>query len=100
MSSRITSQMVADYLFMSTRQVDRITLACRGVTLKQLINKLKTKKAEEYILQAEQSLSDIGLRLGFSDASSFSHFYKRFTGRSPGKYKEKAGLGDSAFSQE
>lgn len=80
---RITAQSISDHLFISSRQVDRIIMASRGITLKQLIDQKKTETAKELITNSDLPVCEIAARLGFQDSSSFIHFFKRITGYTP-----------------
>ena len=44
-------------------------------------------EAKRYLLYAELSVKEIAFRLGFEDASTFSHFFKSKTGAAPKKFR-------------
>ena len=44
--------------------------------------------AKEYVLHSSYSLTDIALMLGYSDLSSFSRAFKRWTGQGPLQARE------------
>ncbi|MEJ2309275.1 MAG: AraC family transcriptional regulator [Gammaproteobacteria bacterium] len=78
----ISDGKVAESLFISTRTLQR-RLAEDGLTYKQLLENVRRTLAEEYIRDERLSLNEISYLLGFSEQSSFSRAFKRWTGTSP-----------------
>ena len=85
----ITNGMVADYIHLSIRQVDRIVREERSVTLRSLIDSIKYEEAKRLLTESSDSIKVISLSLGFADESSFSRFFKRMDGDSPGEYRKE-----------
>ena len=54
-----------------------------GVTYRELLGDSRQAKANRLLANPEISLTEAAARLGFSDLSSFSQAYKRWTGKSP-----------------
>ncbi|HBV17315.1 helix-turn-helix domain-containing protein [Chryseobacterium carnipullorum] len=78
----------ADQIKVSTHHLNDIVRLSRGTTVKKMI-------AQRLILEAKRELSfgaltvkEIAFKLGFSDASYFSRFFKKHTGRNPEGFKE------------
>ncbi len=76
----------AQELNFSTRHLNRI-LSNEGASFKTLLDKFKQNLAEQYLSQTNMKLEEIAERIGYSDAASFSHAFKRWTGLSPRKYR-------------
>ena len=70
----------------STRHLNRI-LSNEKTSFKTLLDKFKQKLAEQYLSQTSMKLEEIAERIGYSDAASFSHAFKRWTGNSPRKFR-------------
>ena len=81
-SGDISDDKVADALFMSTRTLQR-RLSEEGLTYKQLLESVRHTLAGQYIRDEKLSLNEISYLLGFSEQSSFSRAFKRWTGTSP-----------------
>jgi AraC-like DNA-binding protein len=81
-SGLVTGQIVARELNMSYRSLQR-KLAETNTTFKDLFEQCRHELAEEYILDNTLSMTEITFLLGFSELSSFSRAYKRWTGVSP-----------------
>lgn len=73
---------VAKSLGHSERTLTR-KLADEGTTYEQVLDQLRQSLALQYIKEQGVSLSQIAWLLGYEGASSFSHAFVRWTGRSP-----------------
>jgi AraC-like DNA-binding protein len=73
---------VAKKLGMSERTLAR-RLATEGVTFMEILQQLKANLASRYLEEAAMPISRAAWLLGFRDASSFSHAFRRWTGKSP-----------------
>lgn len=88
-SAMITKQMVAEQMFLSVRQLDRIVLAERGMTLKSLIDQIKIQEARRLLRETDMTQRDISISLGFTETSSFNRYFRRFETVSPGTYRKQ-----------
>lgn len=69
---------------------DRLHRTCKRETRRspaELVHERLTAEAKARLENTGLPLKKIADDLGFSDASRFSHFFKRRTGRSPGNYR-------------
>jgi AraC-like DNA-binding protein len=73
---------VARSVSMSTRSLQR-RLAAEGTSYTQLLAMVRKELAEHYVADRHIPVTEISYMLGFSDVSSFSRAFKRWTGRSP-----------------
>lgn len=81
----------ADQLKISSHHLNDIVRLLRGTTVKKMI-------AQRIILEAKRELSfgaltvkEIAFKLGFSDASYFSRFFKKHTLQNPDGFKSGKG---------
>jgi len=72
---------------MSTKQINRILMRYRGVTLRGFCNQIRLKKAKRLLEETQLSLQDISLKLGFTSEYNFIRFFKREEGMPPGQYR-------------
>ncbi|PIF43737.1 AraC-like DNA-binding protein [Chryseobacterium sp. 52] len=77
----------ADQIKVSAHHLNDIVRISRGTTVKKMI-------AQRLLLEAKRELSfgaltvkEIAFKLGFSDASYFSRFFKKQTGQNPDRFK-------------
>jgi AraC-like DNA-binding protein len=80
--SGVTEASVANSLHMSARSLHR-RLTLEDTSFKILLLEIRTELASQYISDATLSLTEISYMLGFSEVSSFSRAYRRWTGWSP-----------------
>ena len=78
----VTESTIAEELHMSTRNLNR-KLGAQNTSFKALLLEIRSELASQYINDATLTLTEISYLLGFSEISSFSRAYKRWTGHSP-----------------
>jgi AraC-like DNA-binding protein len=83
----VTESCVAETLHTSTRNLNR-KLAKDGTNFKNLLIEIRTELAEQYIHDESLTLTEISYMLGFSEISSFSRAYRRWTGHSPSEARK------------
>lgn len=77
-----TEKGVASQLHMSARQLNR-RLKEENTSFRDLLMACRRELAEQYLSDSSLSLTEISFLLGFSESSSFSRAYRRWTGKSP-----------------
>ncbi len=77
---------VAAVLHMSLRNLQR-KLSAEGTTYKEVLNQTRRELALSYIADNRYSISEITYLLGFSDSSSFTRAFKRWTGQAPSNFR-------------
>ena len=80
------AEAIAARLHMSKRTLQR-RLEEGGVSFQQLLERVRAEKARELMGNDRLTLADVAFQLGFSDVSSFSRSFRRWTGVSPGRYR-------------
>ncbi len=88
-SGSITVEKAASELNVSTRKLQRL-LKEEGTTFLSLLNTTRMKLAKDYVQQDNMDLTEIAFLLGFSELSTFSRSFKRWTGQSPIQYRKVA----------
>ncbi|MFP3977903.1 AraC family transcriptional regulator [Marinobacter sp. KMM 10035] len=83
----ITRQdMVAEDLGITSRTLQR-KLSQEGVSYQKLLDEVRQKMAEDYLLNSNLSIPDIALRLGYSETTSFHRKFKAVAGKTPGEFR-------------
>lgn len=82
----------AAVLLMSARTFQR-RLAEEGTNYTALLAQVRRELAEHYITDPEMPVTEISYLLGFSDVSSFSRAFKRWTGSPPATFRGRAANG-------
>jgi len=86
-------EMSQDYyaaaLAMSPRSLQR-KLDREGTSFNRVLNETRCELARSYLARSAHTLTEIAFLLGFSDTSSFSRAFARWTGSSPSAYRDGA----------
>lgn len=83
-----TIEQVAEQLGTSARSLQR-QLSAAGWSYKSLLDEVRKTLAIEYIRDGQLSMLDIAFALGFSEQSPFQRAFKRWTGQTPGQYRNR-----------
>ena len=78
---------IAQALHLSLRSLQR-HLADEGCRFDTLLNESRENLALLHLRDPQCSLSEISYLLGFADTSSFSRAFKRWTGMTPGQFRD------------
>lgn len=84
---KVTEEDIAGLLNMSKRKL-QLKLSEENVRFKSILDDIRSNMAKEYLNEQHLCLSEIAFLLGFSEVSSFSRAFKRWTGISPSQYKK------------
>lgn len=88
---------VAAALCLNTRTLRR-RLDEEGTSYIKLLASVRQALAVDYLSTSLLEIDDIAAALGFSDAASFRHAFKRWTGRTPNEYRSGVSAGAVADS--
>lgn len=94
----VDEQAAAEALHMSRRSLQR-HLAAEGMTFRALLAQVRLDAARSAVEEGNQPLAHIAEALGFSELSSFSRAYKRWTGESPAAARRRRRLGSGTPRQ-
>ncbi|MEN8213077.1 MAG: AraC family transcriptional regulator [Pseudomonadota bacterium] len=84
----ISDAVVSEALYMNVRTLQR-RLQQQNTTFKTLLNSVRRELADRYIRDSSKNLAEISYLLGFSEMSSFSRAFKRWTGETPSHYRRE-----------
>jgi AraC-like DNA-binding protein len=79
---------VASALQTSTRSLRR-ALHDMGTSYQELLDELRRTRAEEWVRTTDLTFEQMAERLGFSNVRSFRRAFKRWTGRTPGEFRDE-----------
>lgn len=78
---------VAEQANLSEKEFQHL-LSEHGYSFRSFVDDLRHGLAASYMNDARLSLAEISYQLGFSEQSAFQRAFKRWTGVTPGKYRE------------
>ena len=89
LSEPISVEKMAGEFFLSRPYLSSRFRQETGQTLTDFILKEKTKEAKRLLRYSDRPLSAVSAYLGFSSHGHFSRVFKKYTGMTPGEYREK-----------
>jgi AraC-like DNA-binding protein len=85
-----TQDEAARHLGLSRRSLRR-RLAEEGTGFRALVDEVRRGLVIGYLENTALPLGEIAARTGFSDAANLSHAFRRWTGETPGQWRDRAG---------
>lgn len=82
-----SEERIAQSVLTSSRTLNR-RLVKEGTNFRTLLTEVRRELAEQYIADINIPITEISFLLGFSDISSFSRAFKRWTGQPPQTFRE------------
>jgi AraC-like DNA-binding protein len=79
---------VASALHFSEKTLQR-RLRDEDTSYQAILDETRRELAQQYLREGRASVCEITFRLGFSDQSSFTRAFKRWTGRAPGEFRTR-----------
>ena len=89
LSEQISVEKMAEEFFISRPYLSAKFRQETGQTLTDFILNEKTEEAKRLLRYSDKSLSAVSEYLGFSSNGHFSRVFKRYSGMTPGEYREK-----------
>lgn len=80
---------ISEHVKLSASYVCTYFKAQTGQTLNQYLTEYRMERAMRLLEDARNQIADISAKVGYSNGNYFSKSFKKFTGLSPSKYREK-----------
>lgn len=87
----IISRDVANNVYISTKQLNRLFIANEGMTVQKYISSVKFKEARLLLCNTDIPVRQISNMLGFGSESYFNVFIKKHTTLAPGEFRRRFG---------
>jgi AraC-like DNA-binding protein len=81
-----SQKLIAEALHVSNRTLQR-KLKDEGTSFIDLLQDTRLQLAQKYLAQPQRSVVEVAYLLGFSEPSTFSRAFKRWTGQAPADYR-------------
>ena len=78
---------IADAVYYSVPHVCRVFRDVTGVSVKELINKVRIDRAKELLHDPDLTVSDVAHKVGYDQLQSFIKLFKKRLGLTPGDYR-------------
>lgn len=83
-----TLESIAQSNRVSPRTIDR-HLRRENLSFRELLQQVRFERACELLLSSDITVSQIAMRLGFSDSANFGRAFRRATGVTPSEYRQR-----------
>ena len=80
---------ISDAIGLSYSHVRKIFKDEIGESIVDYINNLRIKEAKELLIKTDLSIKSIATNLGYNNDQSFTRFFKKYEGITPGTYRNK-----------
>ena len=90
-AEKLTLESIAAEVCLSPGYLSSLFKAEAGESLFAYLNRFRVKRSQQLLLESNASLVDVAHACGFEDQSYFARVFKKYTGVSPGKYRQKKG---------
>ena len=85
----LTLQSVSDHVNLSVPYFSSIFYKATGFHISEYINRIRIKEAQKQLLETSKKVTVIAADLGFSSPSYFNSVFKRYTGTTPSRFRER-----------
>ncbi|MDY2977019.1 MAG: AraC family transcriptional regulator, partial [Oscillospiraceae bacterium] len=89
--SKVTLEDTALYVGLSPSYFSKVFKEEMGCTFNHYLNELRINKSKSLLLSGNATLVEICSQSGFEDQSYFTKVFKKRTGVTPGKFRERRG---------
>ena len=79
---------VAKKLAMSKRNL-QYKLKNEAISYQELLDQMRNNQAKYFLKQIELSIVEVAFLVGYSEQSTFNRAFKKWTGMTPGEYRQK-----------
>ena len=83
--------MAAEQAGISSSYLSRLFRQSLNVSFVDYLNGLRVAAAQELLVSSDRKVKDIAYMTGFNSTQSFFRIFKKFTGMSPGDYRQRSG---------
>ncbi len=90
LDQRLDLQKIAHQIGLSFGHADALFHANHGLTMRSYVDQRRLRAAQHRLKETNQPIKEIAYALGFKDATAYTHWFKKKTGKSPTQYRQWA----------
>ncbi len=87
----ITLDTLARVVYLSQAYISRIFHKETGLSFNEYLNRARVEHSKALLIEKTMRIADISSAVGFEDQSYFTKVFKKYTGVTPGNYRERLG---------
>jgi two-component system response regulator YesN len=80
---------IAEAVGVSKQHLDRIFRQELGLSINDYLNRLRIRRAQEYLANTTDDITLIAMRVGFNDSAYFSRVFRKLVGESPRVFRKQ-----------
>lgn len=80
---------IAEAVGVSRQHLDRIFRQELGLSINDYLNRLRIRRAQEYLANTTDDITLIAMRVGFNDSAYFSRVFRKLVGQSPSGFRKQ-----------
>ncbi len=88
-TEEITRESLADEVGMNADYFGKLFKQYTGKKTGEYLNEVRVRKAQELLLDPDNSIANIAFAVGFESLSTFYRVFQKYTGRSPQEFRKK-----------
>ncbi|GMQ58794.1 hypothetical protein AN1V17_31900 [Vallitalea sediminicola] len=91
-NSNLDLNWLVDKLDISYSHLRKVLKDNLGITFINYLNNIRITEAKELLIETEDTVKDIAIKVGYNNTQSFTRYFKKYEGITPGEYRD---IGDS-----
>ncbi len=85
----LSRSQIAQAVGISQQHLDRIFRQEVGLSVNDYLNRLRIRRAQEYLVNTTDNVTLIAMRVGFNDAAYFTRVFRKLVGQSPSDFRKQ-----------
>ncbi|QHE53030.1 helix-turn-helix domain-containing protein [Pontibacillus sp. HMF3514] len=90
LAETVSLDIIASHLKISSGYLSSYFKEKTGTNFIDFLNYCRMKKAKELLVQTDDKIQDVSIKVGYHNVNSFIRLFKKYTGTTPGKYRKKS----------
>ncbi|MDV2686163.1 response regulator [Alkalihalophilus lindianensis] len=85
----LSLEKLSNRFFLSREHISRRFKQEKGVTLSGYVTQLRIEQAKQWLIQTDEKVYSISIKLGYQDGNFFSKLFKKMVGMTPIQYRDR-----------
>jgi two-component system response regulator YesN len=86
-TEELSLEKLSNRFFLSREHISRKFKQEKGVTLSEYVTQLRIEQAKQWLIQTDEKVYSISIKLGYQDGNFFSKLFKKMVGMTPIEYR-------------
>ncbi|ARK30070.1 response regulator [Halalkalibacter krulwichiae] len=87
-TEEVSLEKLSNRFFLSREHISRRFKQEKGVTLSEYVTQLRIEQAKQWLIQTDEKVYSISIKLGYQDGNFFSKLFKKMVGMTPIQYRD------------